>query len=246
MKLIASIILAESIDDYLQALLEKGYKNITKTKAPKDEFWKLPKSKQADRLFVAMKQLDTREVIKFGVEVIEDMIDDFLESARPGLHEDAAVQAAGKKLAASKSSQKPPSASETEEAAENSAGQDGQTEEPEAEKEGEPEGSEEMKEPTVDQSVIITKGVHKGEVHKFVGKTGSGLYKLKLVDVDADKIKYNGIGAAVKREDFKLVEGLMSQVIRAELKENKSPIASGDLVINSKADLKKIKKVVSH
>lgn len=214
MKLIASIMLAESsVDDYLQGLLETAYKSIAGRKGPAhDEFWSLSEEKQKNKLFVAMKRLDQqqRDLIDYGVEVIEDMLEDFLASAHPDdLHEDEAIQAAGKKLAAGKSGSeavKPEATGSTEPEEEVPAEE---TEEPETE-----QPDEGTVEPTVDQRVIITKGVHKGEVHQFVGKTGSGLYKLKIVDIDADKIKYNGVGAAVKREDFKLVESLMSRVIR--------------------------------
>jgi hypothetical protein len=212
MKLIASIMLSESsVDDYLQGLLETAYKSIAGKKGPAhDAFWDLSEDKQKNKLFVAMKRLDKREIIDYGVEVIEDMLEDFLASAHPNeLHEDEAVQAVGKKLAAGKSGAKSeePEVSEPVEPEEEIPAEE--TEEPEAE-----QPDEGTAEPTVDQRVIITKGVHKGEVHQFVGKTSSGLYKLKIVDIDADKIKYNGVGAAVKREDFKLVESLMSRVIR--------------------------------
>lgn len=212
MKLIASIMLAESsVDDYLQGLLETAYKTIAGRKGPAhDEFWSLSEEKQKNKLFVAMKRLDKREIIDYGVEVIEDMLEDFLASAHPDdLHEDEAIQAAGKKLAVGKSSSsnEEPVESEPVEPEEEAPAEEA----PEPAAEQPEEGTIE---PTVDQRVIITKGVHKGEVHQFVGKTSSGLYKLKIVDIDADKIKYNGVGAAVKREDFKLVESLMSRIIR--------------------------------
>lgn len=211
MKLIASIMLSESsVDDYLQGLLETAYKSIVGKKGQAhDEFWSLSDEKQKNKLFVAMKRLDKREIIDYGVEVIEDMLEDFLASAHPDdLHEDEAVQAAGRKLAAGKSGSKAAESEESEPVEQGGEVPAEEIDEPETE-----QPDEVAAEPTVDQRVIITKGVHKGEVHQFVGKTGSGLYKLKIVDIDADKIKYSGVGAAVKREDFKLVESLMSRVI---------------------------------
>lgn len=244
MKLIASIMRAElqkqngkitegAVSDYLQSILEQAYKEITGERRSSAFFNAATLDGKKDYLFARMKKIDSSNLnrISFGVEVIVDMIDDFFDSKginESSLREDDAIQNIGKKLL---------SKSKGDDSQEATAKSDGASDElPKDEPKADEPKDDETKEPELGQKVRILIGddKHKGEIHEFVGMDSQGRYKLKLIGVDKDKIKYKGgVGAIVKtRKEFELVEGLLSSFFKRDDKPklDRQPLTKEDRI----------------